>query len=761
MGYEIDILLNIQRSANNYLGINKSFSLSENNINISIQRNSDKYLKINRNDDSFLNFIQQATQQATQQYPSVQNLSVNSIGDGFVVLQWDSAANAIGYNVYVNSVKYNGTPLSISQSSYYTIQNLVNGTQYSIYVTALYTGNNESSPSNTILVAPNKVQAWYDNISPGFYQNIYDLPSAYKSTGGFFNEADGLIYVFSPVKGAGPSYDGHLHTYDPVTGVWADKGALFTSGPNVTKQNYVYNGQIILTNSYGNDEAIKTVDLATLAVNVVYTDHRLDNGYSAYDAANSVVILFDGQYGSGYVSTYDMTTDTYTLLSQAPNGATYGGRAVYNSDNGLVYFCDNSGSGITFYSYDYLKDQWVILTAPSVEVDYLWIAYGYIYMVGNDGSIYRYNISLDSWELVLTGASVVKFRCINTIIGGALWEIGGQVVASGGSTSQVQIAKFTSNLGNIKAPIGLHAIYETNTSIKVGWIREAANVLSGYNIYVNGVKNNTTVYTGNEYIISNLTKNQSYTIEVRAVDTSNNESLGSQITAVAVASNMYSMKFSGSSYVDFGNVINIKNVSQTWMCWYKATSNSSYTRLIDKRGTGGTSGVGYPGMQLSLNGSDFSNTLIQDSNGNYIQFNTGAIPQASIDGNWHHVALVWDNATGTLSFYHDFVFITSKTDATMIGADCTTTRSLFFGEANTLAQSFVGNIDEVQIWGSALSLSDIQNYGQKILVGDETGLLLYIRFDDLRADATDLSMNKYNGVISGGVYDKTAPTGLS
>jgi len=434
MGYEIDILLNIQRSANNYLGINKSFSLSENNINISIQRNSDKYLKINRNDDSFLNFIQQATQQATQQYPSVQNLSVNSIGDGFVVLQWDSAANAIGYNVYVNSVKYNGTTLSSSQSSSYTIQNLVNGTQYSIYVTALYTGNNESSPSNTILATPNKVQAWYDATHPGPFGSISDLGLPLRHSGPVYY--NGKIYIFGPFTGS--SWLNKVFYYDPSTGVFTDPSISMEKGPWNSAYKGFYNNKAVLANGYSNIP-IGLFDFSTMTFAALVSNlNSFDSGSMAYDYDNDVAILFGGQY-SNHVGIYDMKTNNLTYNSPVSWSSQYvAGAPVYDSDTGLIYLSSKGN----FYSYNYKTDIWTPLTnIPSANnIGYAWTDFGYIYAADRSSIIYRYTKISDSWELVLDNPYTAKWDCFYTVIDTNLWELGGN---NGYTIANVQVAKFT------------------------------------------------------------------------------------------------------------------------------------------------------------------------------------------------------------------------------------------------------------------------------------------------------------------------------
>lgn len=87
---------------------------------------------------------------ANRQLPP-QNL-VGIPGNAKVTLSWDPVANISQYNIYRNG---GATPLASTSSTSYEDLTVENGTQYTYYVTCIYTSNGqESDPSNQVSVVP-------------------------------------------------------------------------------------------------------------------------------------------------------------------------------------------------------------------------------------------------------------------------------------------------------------------------------------------------------------------------------------------------------------------------------------------------------------------------------------------------------------------------------------------------------------------------------------------------------------------------------
>ncbi len=98
------------------------------------------------------------------------------------------------------------------------------------------------------------------------------------------------------------------------------------------------------------------------------------------------------------------------------------------------------------------------------------------------------------------------------------------------------------------------------------------------------------------------------------------------------------------------------------------------------------------------------------------------------DGNWHHVALVFDQAAGQLTCY---------VDGAAYGTPQTLTATLDFGGSHALVGAdfdsfngslgnyFKGDIDEVRLWSTARSAADIAAAMNTELTGTEDGLVGY------------------------------------
>ncbi|WP_456363597.1 fibronectin type III domain-containing protein [Priestia aryabhattai] len=73
-----------------------------------------------------------------------------------------------------------------------------------------------------------------------------------------------------------------------------------------------------------------------------------------------------------------------------------------------------------------------------------------------------------------------------------------------------------------------------NEKINVKWDSNSEDDLAGYNIYLNGIKQNTSPVTDIHYEISNLKDGETYQVSVSAIDTSYNESEESASVSVQV-----------------------------------------------------------------------------------------------------------------------------------------------------------------------------------------------------------------------------------
>lgn len=121
------------------------------------------------------------------------------------------------------------------------------------------------------------------------------------------------------------------------------------------------------------------------------------------------------------------------------------------------------------------------------------------------------------------------------------------------------------------------------------------------------------------------------------------------------------------------------------------------------------------------------------------------------DGNWHHVAAVYDGATRKI--YRDGV---------LIGSDVKTGNITFTGTMQHIgrwplgSEYFNGTMDEVRLWNVARSCSDLRSTMSRELVGNESGLRAYYNFNQAMANSNnsgattlnDLTSNAFNGTLN-------------
>ncbi len=124
------------------------------------------------------------------------------------------------------------------------------------------------------------------------------------------------------------------------------------------------------------------------------------------------------------------------------------------------------------------------------------------------------------------------------------------------------------------------------------------------------------------------------------------------------------------------------------------------------------------------------------------------------DGNWHHIACVWEaNTTNGFRTYLDGVLTNQRTSADVTlpsSIDCVRLGS--YGYTDYLS----GILDEVRIWNTARTSTQIRENMARTLDGDESGLVAYYRLNEASGTTTfDATGNGYNGTIIDGAWTDT------
>lgn len=205
------------------------------------------------------------------------------------------------------------------------------------------------------------------------------------------------------------------------------------------------------------------------------------------------------------------------------------------------------------------------------------------------------------------------------------------------------------------------------------------------------------------------------------------------------------LNFDGEN--DYVKISNTTSANFTIEAWIKSSVSSH----------GGSNAYeGSPIAWSDVGGSanDFSFSILNNHLAFFDGSNNSEIEGAIniCDGNWHRVAIA-RTVGGTSYLYVDGVQDGSGTSGS---AALTDNPFIEFG-GNTLdAKYYNGNIDELRIWNSARTQSQIQANMINELSGTETGLISYYNFNQGNANASntgvttlnDLTSNHNNGALN-------------
>src|SRR5262249_33299142 len=132
-------------------------------------------------------------------------------------------------------------------------------------------------------------------------------------------------------------------------------------------------------------------------------------------------------------------------------------------------------------------------------------------------------------------------------------------------------------------------------------------------------------------------------------------------------------------------------------------------------------------------------------------------------GTWYHLALVKSGTSYT--FYRDGVADGTASTATAVPTVASTFQ---LGRAEG-AFYLNGQLDDLRLWNSARSATDIANNRNSALVGNEAGLAGYWKFDEAATSLTetDSTSNHNDGALGGTqatrvpAWSSAAPSGLT
>ena len=241
-----------------------------------------------------------------------------------------------------------------------------------------------------------------------------------------------------------------------------------------------------------------------------------------------------------------------------------------------------------------------------------------------------------------------------------------------------------------------------------------------------------------------------------------------EMSSVGSFSNVYSVAFDGSNdFVTMGNVLNTSNTGADELSisvWYKTTTNA--TQLIVAKWANQSPFNGYALFLVGKELRFFIGSFVGNA---YINVKSNSI-NSLIDGNWHHVVLTYDGsrASSGVKIYVDSTEISLNIirDVAPDGVSDYSSYQDFMigvrGNASNIGLPFDGNIDEVAVFNSELSASDVTAiYG----IGVPTSLASYSPLSwwrcgdgDTASTLTDNGSGDNNGTINGATIVEDVPS---
>jgi hypothetical protein len=225
-------------------------------------------------------------------------------------------------------------------------------------------------------------------------------------------------------------------------------------------------------------------------------------------------------------------------------------------------------------------------------------------------------------------------------------------------------------------------------------------------------------------------------------------------TNVTVNTPHNGLNFDGvDDYVTIPNMVS--GTSFTIEYWMKTTQ-------ISNTGTNWFNGNGIVDAEVPTVQRDFGTSLLN----NKIAFGIGqsdvTIQSSSIvnTGDWTHVAASWNQGTGQMVLY-----INGAQEATATASTATRTApaNIRFGAMQTLVSYFNGTLDEVRIWNTVRTQSQIQA-NMNCDIPQQSGLVGYYRLDQGTADGTNTGLTfayDYSGNARCGTLSNMALTGTT
>lgn len=205
----------------------------------------------------------------------------------------------------------------------------------------------------------------------------------------------------------------------------------------------------------------------------------------------------------------------------------------------------------------------------------------------------------------------------------------------------------------------------------------------------------------------------------------------------------YALAFDGADrHVDCGDAPVFNQTNQlTIEAWVKPDGRAGINGIVSKRPTG----AGSDGYALYLNSYNTSDgRIVFETKDQTLKTPTNAVAV----GEWQHVAVAVSGSEGTI-YLNGRPLVTSG--AVNLTPDAAS--SLYIGRFDTAAYAFQGLIDDVRLWNTARSVSNIANYFSHELhqPQDENNLIAYYPMNE----GTGNTVEDMSGFFNDGTIPST------
>lgn len=218
---------------------------------------------------------------------------------------------------------------------------------------------------------------------------------------------------------------------------------------------------------------------------------------------------------------------------------------------------------------------------------------------------------------------------------------------------------------------------------------------------------------------------------------------------------MFAVQFNGNGLIDFGDIFQMGLSNMTIEAWVRLTTAATGQYVVSR-----TRSLNVNHRYILLVSAGKARAFMS---GNAAQTDVAISSNTSVnDGEWHHIAAVFDRLNNIRIYVDGVLDGTSASIAHWSTIDMTNYHPLRIGagaesDGVTPNNFFNGTIDEVRVWNVIRTEADLAANMNKSLVGNEPGLIGYLKFDEGQGDTVTDSVAGHIGTASNIQWTAGAP----